>query len=115
MVLCFLPGPFFHFSTIGLHAAFIGQKKKKSSGWHKCVLLGGKKTNAMSYFSHAAMTSSDRCELRLSPIRTFRPVSFLMYGIIILLNQSLKQVRSNQPDLLRLYRAPAGPTNVHVS
>ena len=61
------------------------------------------------------MTSSDRWELRLSPMITFLPSRAFRCGSANFSNQSGKHCMSNQPDGLLLYLAPLGPPTVHVS
>ena len=60
----------------------------------------------MLFSSQALTTSGFMWDERLSPIKTFFPSNFFIVGKAVLKNQSLKQLASNQPDLVRLYCVP---------
>ena len=62
------------------HFAFTGPKKLTSRGWHRWVELDGRQQNATLFLLHCFLISGEKWELRLSPIRTQRPLFRLQNG-----------------------------------
>ena len=62
-------------SRMSFHSTFRVLKTATSNGWHKCVELGGRQMNRISFALHASITFTEKCDPKLSPINTFRPGS----------------------------------------
>ena len=100
--------------SIFLHFFFIGAKKATSRGWRRWVELGGRQINLMSCWAASCNTVCEKWLDKLSPRRTFGPFRCRMCGRNMNSNQSVKQVMSNHPLLLRLYLVPLVPPSIHV-
>lgn len=135
---CFGTDPLFcrfQRSNVFLQLCFNGLKYATSSGWQRCVALGGRNANRILFSKQHFITFYDRWDATLSPMITLgNPFSsFLKYDNAIEKNQSSNIGLSNQPeniyrirnkqhstilfhrpDLERLYLVPLGPPSVHV-
>ena len=87
-------------SRMSFHSTFNGLKTATSNGWHKCVELGGGQMNIISFVLHASITFAEKCDSKLSPIKTFFPGIREATGKNCLKNHKSKVLISNHPLLV---------------
>ena len=82
--------------------------------WHKRVELGTNVMNRMFFSTQTLITSSLKCDPRLSSIKPngLSPSKFL---IKMSKKHFLNVVPSNQPDLVESYTALTRPPFIHAS
>ena len=88
-----------------LQLLFIVPKTAKSNGWHRCVEFGTNVVKRIFLFKQMLITSSLKCDPRLSPIIANGPSPFKL-GTKTLLNRFLNVRPSNQPESVQAKAEP---------
>ena len=64
-----------HVSNISLHSIFTGQETATSSGWHWCLVFGGRQMKITPCSKQALITLIEKCDSRFSSVKmTFFPL-----------------------------------------